>query len=138
MDAVGDGTVAPQLSNVLSGKPQSPAIAAVAGVQRIGEFSSYHADAIVRRATALHKTRDGGQPVAILAGGLFDQLGMRDGDSVRVTQGSNAAVLLAQRDDQLPVDCVRVPAGHPATAGLGGLFDGVALERVAAAQKVAV
>jgi len=33
---------------------------------------------------------------------------------------------------------VRVPAGHPATAGLGALFGGVMLERVASAQKVAV
>ena len=137
-DALGDGDVAARLNNALSGKPQAGASAAAGGVQRIGEVSCYQADAIVRRATALQKTRDGGQPVATLAGGLFDKLGLRDGDSVRITQGAQSVVLFAQRDEKLPADCVRVPAGHPATAGLGGLFDGVALERVAAAQKVAV
>jgi NADH-quinone oxidoreductase subunit G len=137
-DALGDSDVAARLNNALSGKPQPGAGAAAVGVQRIGEVSCYQADAIVRRATALQKTRDGGQPAATLAGGLFDKLGLRDGDSVRITQGAQAVVLFAQRDEKLPADCVRVPAGHPATAGLGGLFDGVALERVAAVQKVAV
>ena len=137
-DALGDGSVAPRLDNALSGKPQGIADAPVAGVQRIGEVSIYQADAVVRRAPSLQKTRDGCQPVATLAGGLYDKLGLRDGDSVRIAMGSAAVVLPALRDDKLPAACVRVPAGHPATAGLGGLFGEVTLERVAAAQKVAV
>ena len=137
-DALGDGSVAPRLDNALSGKPQGIADAPVAGVQRIGEVSIYQADAVVRRAPSLQKTRDGGQPVATLAGVLYDKLGLRDGDSVRIAMGSAAVVLPALRDDKLPAACVRVPAGHPATAGLGGLFGEVTLERVAAAQKVAV
>ena len=137
-DALGDGSIAPQLDNALSSKPQGGTDAPVAGVQRIGEVSIYQTDAVVRRAAALQKTRDGGHPVATLAGGLFDKLGMREGDSVRITMGANTAVLLAQRDEKLSADCVRVPAGHPATAGLGALFGGVMLERVASAQKVVV
>ena len=71
-----DGSVAPRLDNALSSKPQGGTDAPVAGVQRIGEVSIYQTDAVVRRAAALQKTRDGGHPVATLAGGLFDKLGM--------------------------------------------------------------
>jgi NADH-quinone oxidoreductase subunit G len=108
------------------------------GIERIGEVPIYQTDSLVRRAPALQKTRDASEPVAAMHGILFSQLGLRDGDYVRVTQGGGTAVLLAMRDDRLPAHCVRIPTAHPLTAGLGAMFGGVAVERIAQQQKVAV
>jgi NADH-quinone oxidoreductase subunit G len=71
-------------------------------------------------------------------GDMFAQLSLRDGDQVRITQGGGTAVLAASRDDKLPANSIRVAAGHPLTAGLGGMFGAITVERIAAPQKVAV
>jgi NADH-quinone oxidoreductase subunit G len=115
-------------------------IAAVAAgvVERIGEVPIYQTDAIVRRAPSLQKTRDASEPVAAMHGTLFSQLGLRDGDYVRITQGRGTAVLSAVRDDRLPANCIRVPASHPLTAGLGAISGSISVERIAQQQKVAV
>jgi NADH-quinone oxidoreductase subunit G len=132
------GEVAGRLSNRLQEPPAAAVASATTAIERIGEISSYQADAIVRRASSLQLTRNGAEPAAAMNSALLTQLGLRDGDSVNIAQGGGNAVLIAQRDDKLPANCIRVPAGHPMTAGLGGLFDGVVAERVASAQKVAV
>jgi NADH-quinone oxidoreductase subunit G len=45
-------------------------------------------------------------------------------------------VLEVRRDDRVPADCVRVPAGHPSTAGLGAMFGEAQLAREPAEQEV--
>ncbi|MEK7835099.1 MAG: molybdopterin dinucleotide binding domain-containing protein, partial [Pseudomonadota bacterium] len=112
--------------------------AAGPGLQRIGEVPIYQADAIVRRAAPLQQTHDGAAPVAAMNGALFSELGLRAGDNVQITQGRGTAILPAARDDRLPAGCLRVPAAHPLTAALGGMFGTVTAERVAQQQKVAV
>ena len=137
-EALGSGDASAQLDNRL----KSAAIGALEmtrpGIQRIGEVPIYQADAIVRRAASLQQTHDAAAPVAAMNGALFSELGLRDGDSVQITQGGGAAILAAVRDDRLPAGCVRVPAAHPSTAALGGMFGTVTAERVAQQQKVAV
>jgi NADH-quinone oxidoreductase subunit G len=108
------------------------------GLQRIGEVPIYQADAIVRRAVPLQQTRDAAQPVAAMNGALFSELGLRDGDQVKIIQGGGAAILTAVRDDKLPANCIRVPSAHPLTIELGGMFGAISAERVAQQQKVAV
>ncbi len=137
-DAIGDGNVADSLNNKLSAKPAKSAAAAPAEIERIGEISSYQADAIARRAPSLQKTRVGASPVAELNGPMFAKLGLHDGDRISVSQGGGAAVLTVKRNDKLPGGCIRLPAGHPAVADLGGLFDGLSAARIAETQKVAV
>jgi NADH-quinone oxidoreductase subunit G len=61
---------------------------------------------------------------------MFAQLGFASGDKVRIVQGQGDAVLYAALDEKLPDNCVRVAAGHPATAGLGAMFGAVALEKI--------
>jgi NADH-quinone oxidoreductase subunit G len=137
-EALGSGDASTRLDNRL----QSAAIGAFEstrlGIQRIGEVPIYQADAIVRRAASLQQTHDAAAPVAAMNGALFSQLGLRDGDKVQITQGGGAAILDAVRDDRLPAGCIRVPAAHPLTAALGGMFGTVTAERVAQQQKVAV
>jgi NADH-quinone oxidoreductase subunit G len=57
-------------------------------------------------------------------------VGVAEGAEVNVSQGAGNVVLKALRDDRLPNGCVRVAAGHPDTAMLGGMLDEIALGRV--------
>ena len=132
------GGVAARLDNRLKNMKVGEPPAAGGGIERIGEVPIHQADAIVRRAASLQKSHDAAAPVAAMNGALFGALGLRDGDLVKITQNGGAATLAAVRDDRLPANCVRVPAAHPLTAALGGMFGTIALERVAAQHKVAV
>ena len=133
------GDIAARLNNRIKDDAFGTIAAVAAGeIERIGEAPIYQADALVRRAPALQNTRDAVEPVAAMHGTLFSQLGLRDGDCVRITQGAGTAVLPAVRDDRLPANCIRVPAAHPLTAELGAMFGAVTVERIAQQQKVAV
>ena len=135
---LGSVDVSARLNNRLQSIAVGKLEAAESGIQRIGEVPIYQADAIVRRAAPLQQTHDAAAPVAAMNGALFSELGLRDGDKVQITQGGGAAILAAVRDDRLPAGCIRVPAAHPLTAALGGMFGAVTAERVAQQQKVAV
>jgi NADH-quinone oxidoreductase subunit G len=137
-DALAGGDVASRLNNRLSAAAIGKIEGAGAGIERIGEVPIYQADAIVRRAASLQKTHDGGAPVASMNGALFAQLKLSDGDQVKISQGTGSAVLAIARDDSLPANCIRVPAAHPLTASLGGMFGDIMAERVVNQQKVAV
>ena len=101
-------------------------------LQRIGDVPIYSSDAIVRRAASLQKTSDAKSPVAALPGTLFEQLKLREGDKVKLTQDSSGSTILAaHRDDSLPQNCVRVASGHPLTAELGAMFGEITVERAA-------
>ena len=108
------------------------------GIQRIGEVPIYAADAIARRARSLQQTRDGAPPVARMNRALFEKLGLREGDFVRVRQGAGVALVSARIDDRLPDGCIRLAAARPETAQLGAMFGTVTAERVPAQQKLAV
>ena len=129
-----DALVKMTLANKLAGAAVKPDSAS-AGLQRIGEVPIYQADAIVRRAASLQKTRDARPPVASMNGALMRRLGVEEGSEVVIRQGGGSAVLKAVRDDNLLNDCVRVAASHPLTTQLGPMFGEVNVERVA---KVAV
>ncbi len=137
-DALGGGEIAARLNNSMQHTGTGTVAAAGAGIERIGEVPTYQADAIVRRAASLQKTRDGAAPFVAMNGALFGELGLRDGDNVKIAQSGGTAVLAVVRDDTLPDNCIRVPAAHPSTAELGGMFGTITAERVAAQQKVAV
>jgi NADH-quinone oxidoreductase subunit G len=137
--ALGEAGVAARLDNRLaSAAMDAVSPARIDGVQRIAEVPIYHADAIVRRARSLQKTRDAAPPVATMNRALWSRLGLRDGDAVRVRQGSGEAVLAAAVDDRLPPDCIRVAAARDETSALGAMFGAVEVERVAAREQVAV
>ncbi|UZD53976.1 NADH-quinone oxidoreductase subunit NuoG [Caldimonas aquatica] len=120
--ALGDPEqLAHRLDNRAPLKPFAAAPAA-GGLERVAEVPIYSADAIVRRAHSLQLTRDALPPVAALPADLWQRLGLRDGDAVRLVQGNASAVLPARLEPGLAAGCVRVPAGHPATAGLGAMF----------------
>jgi NADH-quinone oxidoreductase subunit G len=135
-EALADVDIASRLDNRLAGgTPAAFAAPAADGVERIGEVPIYAADAIVRRAPALQKTRDAQAPVASMNHALAGRLGLRDGDSVRVVQGDGAAQMPFAIDDRLPENCVRVACAHPLTVELGDALGTVMLERVTAKER---
>jgi NADH-quinone oxidoreductase subunit G len=138
-EALGDGEVAGRLGNQWKqAKIGAIPPAQGGGLQRIAEVPVYAADAIVRRALSLQLTHDAAPPVAWMNRALFEKLGLREGDGVRVRQGGGEAVLPAGIDDKLPANCMRIAAALPGTAALGALFGAISAERAPAREKVAV
>ena len=99
------------------------------GTERITDVPIYFADAVVRRAESLQKMADAAAPKAHLSTALAQQLGVADGDKVKVTQGSGSAILVAAVDAKLPAYAVRVAAAHASTAALGGMFGSITVEK---------
>ena len=130
-EALGDvATLAERLDNNTATQPAPAALAAApGGLERIADVPIYATDMIVRRATSLQLTADAREPVAGIPPALWAQLGLADGDRVRVSQGQGHAVLAARRDDTLASTAVRVSAGHPATAALGAMFGPLSVEK---------
>ncbi|MDO9283486.1 MAG: molybdopterin-dependent oxidoreductase, partial [Aquabacterium sp.] len=128
-EALGDlAGVAKRLDNSTAAAISLPA--AVDGLQRVADVPIYAADALVRRAASLQLTADAKAPVASLPQGLWQQLGLSDGDRVRVSQGGASAVLPVRLDASLATHTVRVPAGHADTATLGAMFGALTVEKV--------
>jgi NADH-quinone oxidoreductase subunit G len=138
-EALGDGEVAARLDNRVKSTGLTAIVSPRAsGIQRIAEVPIHAADAIVRRSPSLQRTRDAAPPVAWMNRALFEQLGLREGDALRVRQGAGEALVDAAIDDRLPDGCLRLAAARPETAALGALYGTVTAERVLAQQKVAV
>jgi len=138
-EALGEGDVSGKLGNKMKQAPLDGVTTPQGGgLQRIAEVPIYAADAIVRRARALKITHDAAPPVAWMNRALYEKLGLREGDGLRVRQGSGEALVSAGIDDKLPADCIRLAAARAETAALGAMFGTVTAERVPAQQKVAV
>jgi NADH-quinone oxidoreductase subunit G len=131
--ALGTGDLTSQLSNkttVAPARKTATATTQTGKFERLADVPIYHADALSRRAESLHLTaaaRDAN--VAALPTSLFDKLGLKNGDAVRVAQGNLSVVLPAVRDANLAETVVRVSAGTAAGAALGGLFGELVVEK---------
>ena len=110
--------------------------ARVHGLQRIADVPIYFADPLVRRSAPLQDTLDAAEPDASMSGATLQRLGLGEADRVRVVQGTGEAELVVSRDDGVPADCVRIPAGHRLTAGLGAMLGTVQVTRVTVDVKV--
>jgi len=129
-EALGDAaTLKSRLDNRAAAEIALPASAPSPALERIADVPIYATDAIVRRSSSLQLTADAREPVAGLPTALWTQLGLADGDKVRVGQGSTSVLLPAQHDATLAATAVRVSAGHPATARLGPMFGALTVEK---------
>ena len=100
------------------------------GLERVSDVPIYSTDAVVRRAASLQRTADARPPVVGVPSALWQQLRLQAGDKVCVMQGTATVVLPAREDAALANGCVRVPAGHPDTAGLGAMFGPISVEKL--------
>ncbi|HSJ80509.1 MAG TPA: NADH-quinone oxidoreductase subunit NuoG [Thiobacillus sp.] len=131
-DAIGDtptGSVQAFLNNEVSGVTVAPP-QAHEGLERVAEVPIYQTDAVVRRSPSLQMTQDAALPVARMHSRLIAKLGLTENGRVSVRQTACALTLKVQRDDLLPDTCVRIPSGHPLTAGLGPMFGPITAESV--------
>jgi len=102
-----------------------------AGLERLADVGIYAGDQIVRRASALQLTRDARRANQLGLGRvIFTELGLKEGDTVRVTQGSHSVELPATLEANLATGTVRISAGTVASAQLGSMFGPVTVSRV--------
>jgi NADH-quinone oxidoreductase subunit G len=118
-----------KLSNVSTIAATSAAFGDGGSLERVTDVPIYFADAIARRSEPLQRTADAQAPLAYLPAALADTLGVVAGDTVKVTQGSGSALLVAAIDKGLPANAVRVAAAHPSTAMLGAMFGAIQVEK---------
>ena len=100
------------------------------GLERITDVNIYAGDPIVRRSSALQLTRDakrGNQ--AGLNQHLFSQLGLKEGDAVRVSQGDHSVDLPATLEVNLASGAVRISAGTMASAKLGSMYGPITVSK---------
>jgi NADH-quinone oxidoreductase subunit G len=102
----------------------------LAGLERLSDVGIYAGDQIVRRSSALQLTRDAkrGNQVG-LGQNLFSELGLKEGDAVRVTQGSQSVDLPVTLEANLAQGAVRISAGTMAGAHLGSMFGPVTVSK---------
>ena len=105
-------------------------LAPLTGLERVADVTIYGSDQIVRRASALQLTRDAkrGNQVG-LGQALFSELGLKDGDAVRVTQGNLSVDLPVTLEANLAANAVRISAGTVASAKLGPMFGSVTVSK---------
>ena len=112
-----------RLSNkALSNSVTSANLAPMSGLERIADVNIYAGDPIVRRSSALQLTRDakrGNQ--AGLNQKLFTELGLKEGDVVRVSQDGQSVDMPATLEVNLALGAVRISAGTVASAQLGSM-----------------
>jgi len=100
------------------------------GLERLADVNIYAGDQIVRRSSALQLTRDAkrGNQVG-LNQKTFSELGLKEGDAVRVTQGSQTVDMPATLEVNLAPGAVRISAGTMASAKLGSMFGPVTVSK---------
>jgi NADH-quinone oxidoreductase subunit G len=128
-NAPADANLQSRLNNL--GKTALQAVVGGSGMplERVADVSIYASDAIVRRSQALQQTTDGAVPKAWLSADLAAKIGVANGDRIKVVQGAGNATLAVAIDASLPVNVVRVAAGHQSTAGLGAMFGSISVEK---------
>jgi len=127
-EALGDAASVPsRLSN------RSRAAVKLDGVsnelERVADVPIYATDSLVRRAPSLQLTADALLPFVSIPSALWNELGLRQGQRVRLSQGNAQAALPVRLDATLPPNCVRVPAGQVDTATLGPMFGPISVEK---------
>ena len=130
-EALAGSELAARLDNRLRSADVERARMQAPPFERIGEVAAYHADAIVRRSPPLLATPGGQPPVASMSSETLAGLGLRAGGRVLLRQGQGEATLPVVLDERVAPNCVRAPAGHPATAALGSMFGPIEAQPVA-------
>jgi NADH-quinone oxidoreductase subunit G len=109
---------------------KNASLAPLIGLERLSDVGIYAGDQIVRRSPALQLTRDAKRSNQLgLGQALFNELGLKEGDAVRVTQGSQYVNLPATLEANLANGAIRISAGTLASAQLGSMFGPVTVSK---------
>jgi NADH-quinone oxidoreductase subunit G len=124
------GSFESQLNNQTSTQPAVTSVF-TAAIERLADVTIHSTDAIVRRAPALQLTQDAKRAVKLgLPSALFTQLGLKEGDAVKVSQLGASVVMPATEEKSLVDGVVRLSAGTAVSAQLGAMFGQLSVERV--------
>jgi NADH-quinone oxidoreductase subunit G len=119
-----------QLNNQTSTTPAITSLFTPA-IERLADVTIHSTDSIVRRAPALQLTQDAKRAVKLgLPSSLFAQLGLKEGDAVKVSQQGASVVMPATEEKSLIDGVVRLSAGTAVSAQLGAMFGQLSVERV--------
>jgi NADH-quinone oxidoreductase subunit G len=121
------GGVLDTLDNAISGVAVDLAVAAT-GAERVADVPIHFADALVRRAPSLQRTRDAAAPTVRMNAATLAALGTAAGSPVKVSRGDTPCILVAALDAGLADNCVRIAAGHASTINLGALTGALKVE----------
>ena len=100
------------------------------GLERLADVNIYAGDQIVRRSSALQLTRDAKRGNQVGLNKItFAELGLKEGDAVRVTQDSHSVDMPATLEVNLAPGAVRISAGTMASAKLGSMFGPVTISK---------
>ena len=130
-EALGKGNtdLSAKLNNAAKLAPEAGKYASAGQLERVTDVPVYFTDALARRSEPLQRTAASNAPLVSLSKAVAEQLGVKAGDTVKVSQGSGSAVLVADVDAGLPSNAVRVAAGHRAVASLGAMFGDIKVEK---------
>lgn len=117
-----------KLSNVLKGCVVT-AKRKACSLQRVSDIPPYAADPIVRRSEPLQNTLDAVIPTARMSSKTLAEIGVGDGEKVRVKSKSGEVTIFAQVDSGVADGCVRLAGAHDATKLLGSLSAEILVER---------
>ena len=121
---------ATQLSNTTTTAPAVTSLFTPA-VERLADVAIHSSDAIVRRAPALQLTQDAKRAIKLgVPSGLFMQLGLKEGDAVKVSQSGLSVTMPATEEETLADGVVRLSAATSVSAQLGSMFGLLTVERV--------
>ena len=120
-----------RLSNKSTGRDISNVnVPPLNGLERLADVNIYAGDQIVRRSSALQLTRDAKRGSQVgLNKHTFIELGLKEGDTVHVTQGSQSIDMPATMEVNLASGAVRISAGTAASAKLGSMFGPVTVSK---------
>jgi NADH-quinone oxidoreductase subunit G len=118
-----------KLNNVSKKAVAAASFGTAGSLERLADVPIHFADAIARRSGPLLATIDGAAPKARLSFATAEQLGVKAGDKVTVTQNGGSAVLEAVIEAGLPANVLRIAAAHASTAKLGAMFGPISVAK---------
>jgi NADH-quinone oxidoreductase subunit G len=130
-ESVRDSVMAAGVESRLSNQINLAAsvLPAASGLERVTDVPIYRSDALVRRSAPLQETPASAAPTARMAAATLTQLGLADGDLVKVRSSQGEVSLPAQLDDTVALNSVRVATAFSETAALGSAFGQLTVER---------
>lgn len=99
-------------------------------LQRVGDVPLYAIDSLVRRATALQRTKDAAQDVVRINSKQAGESGVAGAEKVKVKQGNAQVYMPLVIDDGIPDGCVWISAAMQNSSTLGEIFGPIELEKV--------
>jgi NADH-quinone oxidoreductase subunit G len=90
----------------------------------------YRSDAILRRAQSLQQTRSSLSCAATMSASTLARLGLTAGTPVAITQGDCNAQMIAEIDNSLADNTVRIDSARIETSRLGAMYGSVQLQAV--------